>query len=174
VSGLDDCALGLICWDVDPQTLQGACVSMCEGSEGSPTCTDPAAVCNLLNDGVLNLCLATCDPLVQNCPGASEACYPVATGFTCAPDASGTEGGYGEPCELGVLNTCDPGRFCAPAENMPSCDTTGCCSTFCDLTQNDPNSQCPEQAQGQMCLPASLAISVPPGMEHVGFCAIPP
>jgi hypothetical protein len=58
LSGFDDCALGAVCWDVDPATLQGVCAALCDQAlMPDPACTmgtsctsifaaaDPAGVC---------------------------------------------------------------------------------------------------------------------------------
>lgn len=38
-SGLDDCELGSLCWDVDPATSEGQCVALCDYSlEPDPVC----------------------------------------------------------------------------------------------------------------------------------------
>ena len=36
-SGIDDCDLGLVCWQVDPKTNQGVCHAMC-GPGGTCEC----------------------------------------------------------------------------------------------------------------------------------------
>jgi hypothetical protein len=55
VSGVDDCEEGSMCWDVDPDTLQGFCVAFCIGTEANPSCADPELVCTILD--FLPLCL---------------------------------------------------------------------------------------------------------------------
>src|SRR5688572_10358687 len=66
-SGFDTCGLGAMCWNVDPETLMGTCVALCEGSENAPQCSDPEDVHVIMNDGVLTLCLPACDPLSPSC-----------------------------------------------------------------------------------------------------------
>lgn len=56
VSGIDDCALGVLCYDVWEDTLEGTCVAMCGGSENAPDCPF-GSWCSISNDGVLALCL---------------------------------------------------------------------------------------------------------------------
>ena len=173
VSGVDDCDVASMCWDVDPETNMGYCVSFCEGTPDAPTCSDPGTMCSIYNDGVLPLCLAGCDPLLQDCPN-EDLCVTTAggDGFVCVLDASGEEGQYGDPCEY--VNVCDPGLFCANAEAVPGCQgSVGCCSEYCDLTAADPNSACSGLAQGQECTPWFEEGTAPPGLEHVGACAIP-
>jgi hypothetical protein len=171
-SGIDDCDLGSMCWDVDPETNLGTCVAFCQGSEAAPTCDDPETNCVIANEGVLILCLPNCDPLVQDCP-SGQACYPVYEGFNCAPDVSGADmGGYGDPCEY--INVCDPGLFCASAEAVPGCPgSQGCCSEFCDLSAPDPNAACSGVADGQECTMWYDEGAAPPGFEDLGACVIP-
>lgn len=167
-SGIDNCDVSSMCWNVDGQTNQGTCVAFCEGSEDSPVCADPDTGCSITNFGVLILCLSRCDPLTQDCSD-TEACYPEPNGFFCSPDASGpTLGGFGDPCEF--LNVCDPGLFCSEPETVPGCTgSSGCCSEFCDL--EDPGVEC--SGQGQSCTPAYDEGEAPPGYEAVGLCVIP-
>jgi hypothetical protein len=166
-SGLDDCVLGAMCWNVDVETNEGTCIELCSGSEANPNCDTPGTVCVISNDGVLPLCALPCDPILQDCAG-NEACYPTAATFTCAPDASGEEGSYGNACAF--LNVCDPGLFCATAESVPGCNSAACCSEFCDL--NDPG-VCSGAVGGQECVAWYEEGQAPPGFEHIGACAIP-
>ena len=171
VTGIDDCDVGLMCWDVD-ENGQGTCVAMCTGSADAPLCDDPADNCVIANDGVLNLCLPACDPLVQDCAEGS-ACYGAAESFACAPDASGPDAGtYGSPCEF--TNACDPGLFCAAAEAVPDCQgSLGCCSEFCDLDAANPDGACGGSGAGQQCEPWFQEGAAPPGDENIGACVLP-
>ncbi len=167
VSGIDDCALSSMCWNVDGETNMGVCVGFCQGSEANPICSDPDTGCSITNNGVLILCLPFCDPLLQDC-AEGEACYPEPNGFFCSPDAGGEEGAFGDPCEY--LNVCDPGLFCADAATVPDCaGSTGCCSEYCDTS--DPDAVC--MGNGQMCTPFYEEGQAPPGYENVGICIIP-
>lgn len=167
VSGIDDCALSTMCWNVDGETNMGVCVGFCMGNESNPICPDPGTGCSITNNGVLILCLPYCDPLLQDC-SETEACYPEPNGFFCSPDASGEMGGYADPCEY--LNVCDPGLFCADAATVPGCDgSTGCCSEYCDTS--DPGATC--MGVGQECTPFYEEGQAPPGYENVGICIIP-
>ncbi len=166
VSGVDSCDARSMCYYVDPETAEGICVGFCDGTPQAPTC-DTGFICTIVNDGVLTLCRPECDPLLQNCDG-SAACLPAngSDGFTCIIDASGEDAGaFGDPCEF--INACDPGLFCANAEIVPGCEGTGCCSTFCDVTEPD----CLDASQE--CLPWFEEGATPPGLEDVGFCGIP-
>jgi hypothetical protein len=164
-SGIDNCELGAMCWDVDVATNEGTCVGMCTGSAMAPIC--PASTsCAMSNDGALNLCLPGCDPLVQNCV-AGQACYPVGPGFTCAPDASGGLGFDDDPCEF--INVCDPGLMCIDAGSVENCFGSGCCTPFCDISVGvDP---CPSALEE--CVAWFAAGMAPPGLDDVGVCAIP-
>ncbi|MCX4242328.1 ribulose phosphate epimerase [Paraliomyxa miuraensis] len=174
VSGIDDCDLGAQCWDVDPETNMGTCVAMCTGDEANPICEDPDTTCSIANDGAIVLCLPVCDPLLQDCP-MGNACYPVAEDWVCGPDASGEMGAYGDPCEF--INVCDPGLVCLGAAAVPpgeACEgAAGCCTEVCDVTDPTGDAQCSGQAGGQTCQAWYDPMSVPPGYEDVGVCALP-
>jgi len=163
-SGVDDCDLGAMCFGVDPVTLEGTCVAICEGSPVNPECA-PDSTCLIAYDGNLVVCLPSCDPLLGDCVG-SEACVPATEGFACIPAAGA---GPGEPCEH--IDVCGPGLTCAPSEAVAAtCDPgfEGCCTPWCDLAAPDPAAGCfdPEQ----VCLPWPDA---PAGFEDVGVCALP-
>ncbi len=165
VSGIDDCELGAMCWDVDPETLEGVCADLCSGDESSPTCEHPNDTCRIAGDAVLPICLPNCDPLVQDC-AEGQACVEVSTNFQCVPDASGDMGIPGDPCEF--VNMCDPGAFCAATEFVPGCVTGGCCTSYCEV--GDPMPPC---LPGQICAPYYPDGEAPPGYELVGACAVP-
>lgn len=168
VSGLDSCVLGSVCWDVDPETNTGTCISFCIGSETNPTCPDPSQLCSGRD---FMLCLPLCCPLEQDCADG-QGCYPINDEFTCAPDASGDAGAFGDGCEF--LNVCDPGLFCANADTVPNCHgSLGCCSEFCDLTNPNASAGCLGASGGQECVPWYQEGQAPPGFEHTGVCAIP-
>jgi hypothetical protein len=167
VSGIDDCDIASMCWNVDNETNMGVCVGFCEGSEANPVCPDPGTGCSISNEGTLILCLPYCDPLLQDCSD-TEACYPEENGFFCSPDASGDDGGYGDACEY--LNVCDAGLFCADAVVVPDCgSSSGCCSEYCDIS--DPMPVC--MGVGQECTSYYEDNQAPPGYENVGVCVIP-
>jgi len=171
VSGIDNCDISTMCWNVDPETNMGTCVAFCMGSEANPVCEDPNTSCVIANEGVLILCLPNCDPLLQDC-GDGQACYPINDGFACAPDASGEMGLFADPCEF--INVCDPGLFCANADAVPNCaGSQGCCSSFCDTSDPMAGAMCPGAAGGQDCVPWFDMGQAPPGFENVGACAIP-
>jgi hypothetical protein len=170
-SGIDDCDLGSMCWDVDSETNMGVCVQMCTGDSSNPICEDPSTTCTIANDGAIVLCLPVCDPILQDCP-QGQACYPVADDWVCGPDASGEMGGYGDPCEF--INVCDPGLICLGASATPNCQgAIGCCTEVCDLTDPAGDGQCTGAPQGQTCQAWYEEGSAPPGYEDVGACALP-
>ena len=171
VSGVDNCDLAAMCWDVDPETNEGTCVAFCTGSEANPVCDDPSTACSIANEGTLILCLPSCDPLLQDCADG-QACYGIDQAFVCAPDASGEMGMFGDPCEY--INACDPGLACLNAEGVPGCaGSAGCCTSHCDLTDPNASANCEGAAGGQECMAWFEEGAAPPGYEDVGICFIP-
>lgn len=168
VSGLDDCDLGLLCWDVDPATNLGHCVPQCVGSSDALLCDDPDRVCTTNGAGVLNLCLERCHPLLQDC-AEGQGCYLGYSGFLCVPDASGEDGSAYDSCEF--LNVCDPGLVCVDATDEQGCPSTagGCCKTLCELgTSGSPCSPLEE------CVPWEWTDDdIPPELEDIGQCKFP-
>ncbi|MFZ6179365.1 ribulose phosphate epimerase [Nannocystis pusilla] len=169
VSGIDSCDVGHMCWNTDPDTGEGTCVRFCSGSPDAPTCDVPGTACTIVNDGVLILCLPSCDPLLQNCPGG-DLCIPNpqnSDSFICVLDASGEEGQEFDVCEY--ANACDPGLYCFNSELATECDpnAAGCCLPFCDLMAAECTGQNAE------CLALYEEGMAPPGLENVGFCGLP-
>lgn len=162
VSGIDTCELHAMCWNVDHETLEGTCVSMCIGTRSNPTCADENEDCNIASDGALAICLPDCDPIAQDCP-EGQACYPIGDDFECAPDVSGREGAPGDTCEF--INVCDPGSACLP-DVVPGCGAASCCSPFCVVGRGD--GPC---LDGQECVSWWDPGFAPPGEEHIGICA---
>jgi len=171
VSGIDDCERGAMCWYLDGATGMGECVAMCRGSEADSVCDDPCEACTINGEGTLILCLASCDPIGQDC-AAGEACYPIGAMFACAPDSSGQAGEAGDPCEY--ITVCDPGLFCANADAVPGCDgASGCCTPFCDASAPDP---CAALLPGTQCIPLFDEGMGPEGCLGpglVGGCLLP-
>ena len=169
-AGNDDCRLGAMCWDVDG--VDGTCIALCTGTPDEPVCA-AKTTCIITNDDVLNLCLPTCDPLLQDCADG-DVCIAVDGDFICVFEVSGESGAANESCES--LNSCDPGLACVPSEtaSMVCLDNAliSCCQPFCDLTVMDP--ACPNP--DQVCVPwfDPMMGEVPPGMEDVGFCGLAP
>lgn len=167
--GLDDCAEGVMCWDVDING-NGVCVEQCSGSGRAPFCSNMAS-CTIFSDVVVNLCLASCSPLLQDC-GEGLACYPVSNSFTCAPDASGDEGQADDPCEF--INVCDPGLICAEAGFVGAGCPEGsmsCCTPFCDLSKPaacpNPDHECVAYFD-PMDIPGN-----PLDAADIGVCGLP-
>ncbi len=166
-SGIDDCGLGMLCWNVDEQG-QGICFGLCDGPiDGECICADASAMPTWCQECAVGLCIPGCDPLIQDCISPDDACYPVLDGFLCAPDASGDTGQANDPCEF--INTCEKGLACVePALASAACDPqgTGCCQPFCEL----PGGVCPNPDQA--CTPWFEPGQAPPGHEDVGICLI--
>ena len=136
VSGVDNCDVGLMCWDVDVETNMGTCVELCGCGPDEPTCAGGGTFCSISNMGALPICLPTCDPLESDECNDGQGCYFVNNVFQCAPDASGGDGEAGDPCEF--VNVCDPGLFCAGAALIPGCASpVGCCTEFCDTDEGN-------------------------------------
>lgn len=146
-SGMDDCDGESMCWDVDPETNVGTCMPFCIGTDEEATCPNPCDWCSVTGDGVIRLCLPTCDPLLQNCP-AGQACHAVNDEFFCTLDASEKGSGIGTPCEY--INVCPPSTACVNAESVPGCPvgSVGCCAPYCSLDGADP---CPGLLPGSTC-----------------------
>lgn len=87
-SGLDDCDIGQMCWNVDPVSLQGTCVEMCQGSLAEPVCPTPGTGCAIAYEAPISLCLPPCEPLLDDCP-EGHGCYPTQEGLFCLPAAPG-------------------------------------------------------------------------------------
>jgi hypothetical protein len=168
VSGIDDCGPRSMCWNVDPDTLMGECVAFCSGSDANPTCEDPCDMCPISGEGVLILCLPTCDPLVPTCDD-NEGCYPISYAFICVPHADDGMGALGDVCEF--VNVCDPGLYCASAETVPECEGASCCASFCDPLAAIP---CAGMPDGVECIPWYEEGEGPPCVSSaVGACLLP-
>lgn len=170
VSGIDSCDISSMCWDVDGETNEGTCVAFCTGSENAPVCDDPTTSCSIANEGVLTLCLPSCDPLTQNC-AEGQACYPIDQAFVCAPDASGEDQGMdNDACEF--INACDPGLICVNPAIVQGCPagSNGCCQVVCDLAADPGEQGCDTM---ETCESYFEEGAVPPGYEDVGVCALP-
>jgi hypothetical protein len=160
-TGLDDCQIGVMCWDTDPETNAGTCVAFCGGSQANPTCNE-GLTCFSAYDDHINLCLPPCDPLSSAC-GPGLACvksnwYPA---FACIPESLVADRvAYADACD--DIVGCGSGLVCVDAEDVPGCDTEKCCSLLCDpLADNG----CPELARGQLCVP----FGAQPEIGHCGF-----
>ncbi|MEZ4380447.1 MAG: hypothetical protein R3A79_03820 [Nannocystaceae bacterium] len=162
-SGDDTCALGAMCFGVDPETLQGVCVGLCGGSPDAPIC-GADELCLIANDGALNLCLQTCSPLDKACP-EGQMCAFVGEGFACTPSA-GDGVGVAESC---TTDSCADGLSCVPGPYVPGCDDTSCCTAFCDLEDpgtcaDQPKTECVSFYDGEP----------PPELANLGLCVFEP
>jgi len=165
-SGIDDCDVGALCWDLDPRTGMGECIELCGGSPEEPICEQqPEATCLISSSGVVFPCVLPCDPLGDDCDD-DELCVPTNDTFFCVTDGAPETGAQGEACEY--LNVCDPGLAClAPAEGV--CDEplgAGCCLPFCSVATPD----CPGDLS---CVPWWGEGEAPAGFEDLGACHLP-
>jgi hypothetical protein len=168
VSGEDSCDVGMICWGVEDG--MGMCLGFCTGRPDAPDCADPMATCQVTADGIVTLCLPSCDPLLQDCD-VGDVCLPNPANtleFMCVLDASGDEGQVFDPCEY--ANACDAGLCCMLPDLASECDprAAGCCVPFCDTSLANT---CP--GQGQECLPWYEDGEALQGFENVGVCRLP-
>jgi len=147
VSGLDDCDATSMCWNVLPETNEGVCAAFCVAPEEDPGCAEPCQTCIISVEGLLPLCFLSCDPVAQDCSDG-QACYPWLDAFGCIPDASGRQGGIGEPCEF--TNGCSVGTICVDQAQVPDCGGFGCCVPTCSVGGEDP---CPSLLPGTECVP---------------------
>lgn len=170
-SGIDDCDLGLMCWNVDENGI-GECVHQCLGTYDNLSCPGPDEVCPASSDGSLLVCLPQCDPLIASCDGA-QVCVPWNDAWFCAPQGGREAGAFGDPCEF--INACDPMHACVGADALPDCeDSVGCCSRLCNVVDETSDATCASLAPGTSCEPWYGEGQALPGYEHVGVCAVPP
>jgi hypothetical protein len=164
VSGFDDCALGLLCFGVDPGTLEGTCAALC-----SP---DLPETCGLdegcaTHDGFApNVCLPLCDPLDPATCSAGQTCHQLETDLLCVPSVSLPQG---LACG-GDEQHCAPDQVCLAADELARCADSACCTAWCDLSAADPDLPC-AAVPGHVCRP--FTETPPAGYEHVGACALP-
>jgi hypothetical protein len=164
VEATDDCGQDTHCWDVmdvDGMAV-GVCTPFCMGTADDPIC-GPGTSCLIANDGSINLCIATCDPLLQDC-NAGLACFWANNGFNCIFTTQDIP--LGEPC--GFINDCAAGLGCLTAEVLPNCNGSACCGSWCSVSEMAP---CP--TMGTECSPFFEEGMAPPGYEDVGVCIIP-
>lgn len=170
VSGLDDCDAGSYCFDVDPVTLMGECVTLCEGSAEAPECPDGTG-CVIANDGVLTLCLELCDPLDPQCDRGQACQWASEDGLFCAPHTGG-KFGVGDPCEANW--GCDPADSCVEAALFVGCaGAVGCCSPYCDALDPGGDAPCTAIDMAMTCVPVFGPGEAPVGLEHLGACSLP-
>jgi hypothetical protein len=168
IEGTDDCDADTHCWDVmDVDGVnQGVCTPFCEGSPDDPICADAGKSCLIANDGSINLCIATCDPLIPDC-GPGLACFWANNNFNCIFTTADIPGG--EPCAY--INDCAEGHICLDAVTLPDCGGSACCGIYCSLS-DDPLAAC-ESVPGTECVSFFDEGMAPPEYEDVGVCILP-
>lgn len=166
VSGLDDCAEGVYCWDVDAES-HGVCIELCGGSVDVPVCETELTHCEVLNENVLNICYPDCDPIAQGCLFDTK-CVPSADEFVCGYAGQFNYGLF-DLCDF--VNDCEAGLLCSDVSWASECDpeANGCCLPLCDL--GAPELVCP--GVGQSCVSFYEPGMAPAKYEHVGVCRIP-
>lgn len=169
--GIDDCAKGSICLDLDNNGT-ATCVAYCAGSMEAPSCPEATDECAFLFEPTVPLCFPACDPLAQDC-NDGDACVPNvavlgAEYFVCMPMV-GTGGTYKDTCAL--ISGCDEGFQCIPADNVPGCNPSAfyCCSVWCDLETPET---CLDYDQTIACVPWYEEGKATPGYENVGICGV--
>lgn len=171
LDGHDTCEFGAMCWNVDQDTGLGVCIGFCEGdgpNQGDFSCPSQSQFCSPnLNDGVLPICQEQCHPLDNPCDGGNDICVYTGEGFGCALDASGDMAPAGTTCSF--VNSCNEGLYCTPADYIPECEGTGCCSPYC---YTDEPSPCGDLFPGAECVPFFEEGQSPPGYETLGVCGI--
>ncbi|MCA9695556.1 MAG: ribulose phosphate epimerase [Myxococcales bacterium] len=169
-TGVDDCDLGYICLLSDDEGMGGTCVEFCDANMN---CPNTGVQCQVYNNGSLPICLFECDPLLQDCADG-QGCYNGADGsnFVCFKvTAEPGEGQQGDTCNF--INQCLPGLYCANAGVVFGCppESGGCCTPYCDLSEQDPNANCQD---GEQCVAYyDPPESAPPKYVDVGVCIIP-
>lgn len=172
VSGIDDCALGSMCWGVDPRTLQGTCLEFCDPlRQPSQTCAAPTT-CVSLNEGFVPVCLTPCDPLQPAaCPADAECRnLDVDGGFYCLPSVGGEVMGSSRDCDAA---TCSPAQLCVDAELLSACEAGSCCTGLCDTNDPEADAQCAALDPALVCVPFYEPGAAPAGLEPVGVCILP-
>lgn len=162
-AGIDNCVLGTMCWGVDPETNDGYCVAQCRGSENAPVCDDPTTACVMGNDGSINLCPPTCDPVSQNCP-EDEACYgdPETHSTVCLRPGTPLLSGP----DLLTPALCPPGSTAvAPEQDVDCEDGEPCCALWCDLDLVP--SECPLDKDCHLWIEEGSVIG---GYNEPGIC----
>jgi hypothetical protein len=167
VEATDDCDATSVCWDVMDVNGEpiGTCTPFCTGTPDDPECP-PGDQCLISSCDCINLCIHTCDPILQDC-NEGQACFWANNGFNCIFTTQDIS--PGEPC--GFINDCAGGLVCLDAEVFPSCAGAACCSPWCQLGAGDL--PC-EVLPGTTCVPFFEQGTAPPGYEHIGVCMLQP
>ena len=167
-AGTDDCDLASMCWNPDPETLQGECVAFCTGSEANPLCSDPATTCFLgFNGNVLSVCLPRCNPLASTCDATESCIFDDGSpdgAFVCLPSVVVAPQDYGEDCS--EAEACGTGLLCLDGAHVPGCIGERCCTMLGESTM--PPS-CPDATQ--TCMPLYDGVA-PEGLQDLCFCGV--
>ncbi len=162
VEATDSCDATSMCWYIakDDDQMIGRCTPFCAGTPDVPSCPSGSS-CSISCDGSLNVCIANCNPLEQDCLGTG--CFWDGGNFNCIFTSQDIP--EGEPC--GFINDCAAGLMCAAAEVVPDCQGSACCAAFCNLDE-------PKCAlEGTECTAFFEQGTAPPGYENVGVCIMP-
>lgn len=165
-TGIDNCAKGFICQNVDGDLKNGVCIEFCTPDMKCPNTSGGDGICLFdSNEGTLPICLPLCDPLLQDCDGQS-ACYgdPAGPPFFCYKPDPKHGGMDGDACDF--TNACLAGLSCTQADTQEGCVTTefGCCSPFCALDEMTCTG-------AEQCV--AFFMTPQPGYENLGVCALP-
>lgn len=159
----DDCDESTHCWDVQDVdgVLTGVCTSFCSGTADDWIC-DEGSVCLIANEGSVALCIAACDPLMQDC-GEGLGCSWNGQTFGCLVTTTGLA--VGEVCAY--ANDCAAGRMCVAAAASPICAGEACCIDYCSV--DDPQSCGDPQLE---CLGFFDQGQAPAGLDALGICVV--
>jgi hypothetical protein len=129
-SGADECEIGDFCWGVDPETLEGVCVSNCGGSEANPLCDD-GLTCFMGWSGLVTACIRGCDALAPECATGTSCTTKDGDASVCLPDVFGVPATQAAGCDYSV--GCGEGFGCVLAAQVADCEDAGsCCTALCD------------------------------------------
>jgi len=184
VNGQDTCDADSMCWGQDPDTGIGRCVELCSGSSLAATCPITSNQRFIFNDGVLPVCLESCDPLNSACaPGtlciaAYESDPTTPEGFVCVPPGTSMPGSAGDPCEC--ANCCQSGAICEDPNSvgLDNCQgvdpsSQACCTALCDVDAPNPDQQCADAGLSGVECVAIFAPGTPDPLGKLGKCVIP-
>lgn len=164
----DPCGAGSACRDLG-QSGVSLCHPYCDTDY---ECADPTQACIACAECEEALCVPSCDPLrpaAEECPpGLDGSCLMRGDTFSCASVEFPPQD-PGDACRF--AGQCGAGKICAPRDSVSNCAddaTNACCAELCDITDEatctDPD---------HVCVTLWTPGSVPPGLEHVGFCGNP-
>lgn len=162
VEATDTCDASSHCWEVQEIEGQwvGSCTSFCKGTPDDPICAEGTS-CLIANEGSINLCIATCHPLAQDCP-EGLTCSWANNGFNCI--FSSQDGQLGDPC-VGISD-CVTGLWCLSADVLPECAALACCGQLCSLAEPACD------WEGTECV-SFFDAEFAEGYEDVGVCIVP-